>query len=498
MMPMLRRSRVATHREPITARPGAHAITQLDRSAPALRQPVQRDRPLRTERGSACFQRQSPQQPPPDGGRLTLQLRAAHPKGRIPSLHVQRGPDTRSQGFQCVQIGSCGRRKPAKSTVHRRIELAQKRQEFAADTVAKEGQITVAGIMRGFDTESMAGRFRFGTRDLQQGTNQSWGVPAIDGEWRAGAHACEPINPAATNQVQQDRLDLIIGGVASHDCVRAELLRAAGQAGIPGRAGSGFQAGLPRVEIDCSDLQRNSARCREGVHRLPEARANFGRGDPMVDVGSFDPPAMPLRPFREGDQHGRGVGAAGNGDEQSRSAGVPKSSDRRLLNAMDDRANDTGRRDMRRRRHKSSPKPADSIRDRRARIGQEVGPPRRVKNPKPRPHGRLHGKRFFTWTDETQIFPCDTFDELIGVQVGSKGSQLIGLHTQFGDLMLRLSDADVQTIRTNPAIDRVEDKIADSPKNSREKSDPQDLRGNAPLRSESLLHDEAPAPPWSR
>ncbi len=96
MMPMLRRSRVAAHREPITARPGAHAIAQLDRGAPALRQPVQRDRPLRTERGSTYFPRQSPQQPPPDGGRLTLQLRAAHPKGRIPSLHLQRGPDTRS------------------------------------------------------------------------------------------------------------------------------------------------------------------------------------------------------------------------------------------------------------------------------------------------------------------------------------------------------------------------------------------------------------------
>ena len=156
----------------------------------------------RTERGSARFQRQSSQQPPADGGRLTLKLRTAHPKGRIPSLHVQCSPGTYSQGLQCVQIGSCGRRKPTKRTAHRRIELAQKRQELASDTVAKEGRITVAGIMRGFDTESTAGRFRFGARDRQQGTNQNREIHANGGEWRAGAHACEPIDPAATNQVQ--------------------------------------------------------------------------------------------------------------------------------------------------------------------------------------------------------------------------------------------------------------------------------------------------------
>ena len=295
-----------------------------------------------------------------------MQLRTAHPNGCTLSLHIQCGPDTGSQGLQRIQIDSGSRRKPAESTVHRRIELAQKRQKLASDTVAKERRITVARIMRSVDTESTAGRFRFGPRDLQQGTNQDWGVRAIGGERRAGAHAGEPINSTATNQMQQDRLGLIIGGMASYDRVGTELAGTVGQPRIPCRAGSSFKAGLLSVEIDGADVQRNIARRREYVHRLPEAHANFRRGDPVVDVRSFDLPAMPLRTLREGNQGGRGVGTAGNGDKQPSSTGMAESSDRRLFDAMDDRTNATGGRGAGRRDHKSSPKSADSIRDRRA------------------------------------------------------------------------------------------------------------------------------------
>ena len=220
--------------------------------------------------------------------------------------------------------------------------------------------------MSSVDTESTAGRLRFGPGDLQQGTNQDWQVRAIGGERRAGAHAGEPINPTATNQMQQDRLGLIIGGMASHDRVGAELVGTVGQPRIPCRAGSGFKAGLPSVEIDGADVQRNIARRRERVHRLPEAHANSRRGNPVVDVRSFDLPAMPLRTFRESNQGGRGISTAGNSDKQPSSTGVAESSDRRLFNAMDDRTNATGGRGVGRRGHKSSSKSADSIRDRRA------------------------------------------------------------------------------------------------------------------------------------
>jgi len=169
----------------------------------------------------------APQQPSLQPHRLLLKdsSRQAHTP-RLLGRH--RGPNFQLDRLQSCDLAGNHLSRAAQRRRDAGVQLAQQRQQLQPHAVARIGQVTVALILARQQARSGAIRLGLGAGERQQRAQQAQVVSAPFARQRpasVGRHARQPFQPCPTQQVQQHRLGLIIGGVAHGHRPRADLLR---------------------------------------------------------------------------------------------------------------------------------------------------------------------------------------------------------------------------------------------------------------------------------
>jgi len=223
-------------------------------------------------------------------------------------------------------VGGEALRRAGQALPHARIQAFQQRQHFVAHLVAEVGRVGVGDILARGETEGGTVGFDAGAGDGQQRAEEDQaGRQALAGQQVGGGQRGDGLHPAQTgqtaapDQVHQDGLGLVIGGMAQGDTARADGGGGAGQERIAGAAG-GFLDAQPvpagqRRSVDALSGDRQAP----GAGRLRDERGVGAARFPaqtMIERGDVQPQAKLRAGAVQQVQQAQGIRAAGDGHQQ--------------------------------------------------------------------------------------------------------------------------------------------------------------------------------------
>ena len=201
-----------------------------------------------------------------------------------------------------------------------RVEPGCHREEFRADAVPGVGRVTVRFVEARFEAEFAAYRSGVVAADAEQGAEERAARGSRDGG--SGEHAAHAADAAPAQQVEEDRLGLVVGSVAGDDRVAPFFFGGEGEELVAHEPGRFLDAAaLAGGHLADGAFAGNRLEAEGGGMVADELEVIGGTGTQLVvEVGDLE---FEAERFAEGEQKmeaGEGIGAAGNGDEEAATA----------------------------------------------------------------------------------------------------------------------------------------------------------------------------------
>ncbi len=197
------------------------------------------------------------------------------------------------------------------------VERCEQGKQFGADAIARALRVAVGGIVT-------RGEAKLGTDGGCLGTTEGKDGPEEEpcrGARHRGRREDAPHAPdaAAAQEVEEDGLGVVIGGVAGDDGVAGFFFGGEGEELVAHRAGGFFDAAvLARCDLANRALAGDNRKAEAGGVLSDEGEVGGGVvAELVVEVCNDEGEAEPFAEGKEKVKDGEGVLATGDGDEEA-------------------------------------------------------------------------------------------------------------------------------------------------------------------------------------
>ncbi len=203
---------------------------------------------------------------------------------------------------------------PQQDLPNGRVIALEQRQEFMSQPVAEELRVAVAWIAEVAQTAGLAVRLCLSMGDLQHRAHEPDPLRAGKahplGEVSLGQHPPQTRGAGAAQEMHQDRLGLVVRGMAGGDDLQTASFGSIHQEAVPRHAGSLLQRSPRAAHIPLADHRLQAILARQGGDILsftgafrPQLVVKVGDRQPVAEMVQAIHQAQAVRPTRNAYQN---------------------------------------------------------------------------------------------------------------------------------------------------------------------------------------------------